>query len=117
MLVMPQIPATPGEVEVHCTFSQHRGPRFVGAGLWIQFHYNQTPGIHFKADVPSEFCEAILKGLRDGMALRFPQFPKSASIWITRVDAHDVDTSSMAFYRAARMVVEQAYSLTQPVEA
>jgi translation elongation factor EF-G len=51
------------------------------------------------------------------MALRFPQFPESASIWITRVDAHDVDSSSMAFYRAARMVVEQAYSRTQPVEA
>ena len=113
---MPQLRATPGEVEVHGTFSQHSGPRIVGAGLRIQFHYNQTPGIHFKADVPSEFREAILKGLRDGLRHRFPQFPESASIWITQVDAHDVDSSSMAFYRAARMVVEQAYSLMQTLE-
>ena len=113
---MPQLPATPGEVEVHGRFSQHCGPRIVGAGLGIQFHYNQSPGIHFKANVPPEFREAIVKGLRDGMALRFPQFPESATIWITRVDAHEVDSSWTAFYRAARMVVEQAYSLRQPVE-
>lgn len=114
---MPQLSKTPGEVEVYGTFSKHLGPRFSGAGLAVQFHYNQEPGIHFKADVPSDYRGAILKGLNDGMAIRFPEFPKSASIWITRIDAHEVDSSWMAFYQAARMVVEQAYSITQPVEA
>ena len=114
---MPQLPKTPGEVEVYGTFRKHLGPRFSGAGLAVQFHYNQAPGIHFKAGVPSEYREAIIKGLNDGMALRFLEFPESASIWITRVDAHEVDSSWMAFYQAARMVVEQAYALAQPVEA
>ena len=115
--MMPQLPKTPGEIEVYGAFSQHLGPRFSSAGLAIQFHYNQEPGIHFKADVPTEYRDAILKGLRDAISIRFPDFPESASIWITRVDAHKVKSSSVAFYRAARMVVEQAYSLTQPVEA
>ena len=114
---MPQLPTTPGEVEVYGTFSKHMGPRFVGAGLAVQFHYNQVPGTHFKAEVPSEYRDAILKGLQDTMGIRFPDFPASASIWVTRVDAHEVDSSWMAFYQAARMVVEQAYSLTHPVEA
>ena len=82
----------------------------------MQFHYNQVPGIHFKAEVPSEYREAILKGLRDAMALRFPEFPKSASIWITRVEVHEVDSSRVAFCQVARMVVEQAFLLTQAVE-
>ena len=114
---MIQSSIIPGEVEVFVKFSKHLGGRFKGAGLGIQFHYNQEPGMHFKTDVPAEFREAILKGLRDAMSLRFPQFPASASIWITRVDADEVDSSWVAFYQAARMLVEQAYALTQPVEA
>jgi hypothetical protein len=113
---MTQSPIAPGEVEVYSTFSKHLRGRFASVGLGIQFHYNPKPGIHFKSDVPPEYREAILKGLRDAMSLRFPQFPESASIWITRVEAHEVDSSWNAFYRAARIVVEQAYLLTQPVE-
>jgi hypothetical protein len=114
---MAQQPTTPGEVEVYGTFSKHVGPRFIGAGLAVRFHYNQEPGIHFKADAPSEYREAILKGLGDAMALRFPGVVESASLWITRVDVHEVASSWMAFYQAARMVVEQAYPLSQPVGA
>ncbi len=114
---MTYSPITPGEIVVCGTYTQHLGPRFSAAGLTIEFHYNQEPGIHFKTDLPSEYRGAILKGLRDAMTLRFPQFPESASIWITRVEVHEVHSSSMAFYRAARMVVEQAFSLTQPVES
>lgn len=113
---MSQGPINPGEVEVFGTFSKHLGPRFSGAGLGIQFHYNQEPGIHFKTDVPSEYREAIMKGLRDAMATRFPDFPQSASIWVTRVEPHAVDSSWTAFYLAARMVVEQAFSLSRPVK-
>jgi hypothetical protein len=114
---MPPLPTTPGQVEVYGTFSKHLGPRFTAAGVGVQFHYNQVPGVHFKAEAPSEYREAILKGLADGMALRFPEFPASGSIWITRVEVHPIDSSWNAFYRAARMVVEQAFSLVQPVEA
>jgi hypothetical protein len=110
---MSESPITPGEVEVYGTFRKHLGPRFAGAGLGVQFHYNQTPGIHFKTEPPAEYREGILKGLRDGLALRFPLFPASATIWVTRIDASDVDSSWMTFYQAARMVIEQAYSLTQ----
>lgn len=113
---MPELPKIPGQVEIYGSFSKHLGPRFSGAGVGVQFQYNQEGGIHFKADVPSEYREAIVKGLRDTMAIRFPEFPSSASIWVTRVDAHEIDSSRAAFYQAARMVVEQAFSLSQPVE-
>ena len=116
-MVMPQMPSTPGQVEVYGNFSKHLGPRFMSAGLAVEFHYNQEPGIHFKTKAPSEFRDAILKGLRDAMAIRFPEFPDHASIWINRVEVHKMNSSWMAFYRAARMVVEQAYCLSQSVEA
>src|SRR6266478_3226740 len=44
----PMPPATPGEIELYSHFRQHLGPRYEVAGLRVQFHYNQTPGIHFQ---------------------------------------------------------------------
>jgi len=106
-------PSAPGEVEVYGHFSKHLGPRLMAAGLRIQFHSNQTPGIHFKAAVSDEYREAVLKGIRDAMATRFPDFPESGSIWITEITEHPVDSSPRAFYLAARCVIELAYALTQ----
>ena len=103
----------PGEVEVHGNYSMHLGPRFEGAGLSVQFHYNQPPGLHFKVEPPAQYRAAIIRGIEQGMAERFPDFPKTGSIWITQVAAHEVDSSERAFYRAARMVIDQAYSLIQ----
>ena len=62
-------PIAPGELELYLYYSIHLGPRFEAAGLRIQFHYNQAPGIHFKVDVADEYRGAILKGIEDGMAL------------------------------------------------
>ena len=101
----------PGEVGHYAQYSKHLGPRYEGAGLRIQFHYNQVPGIHFKTSPPEEYREAILKGLQEGLAVRFPDFPSSASVWVTEIAAHEVDSSQMAFYKVARLVIEQAYSL------
>ncbi len=95
-------------------FSRHLGPRFSGAGLGIQFHYNQQPGIHFKVEPPLEFREAITTGIRDAMLACFPHFPPSGSVWITRVEAHPVDSSYNAFYQVAWMVMQQALSLSEP---
>jgi hypothetical protein len=107
------VPISPGEVEVYSHFSKHLGPRFMGAGLKVQFHYNQVPGIHYKVAVNDGYKAAILKGIEDGMTIRFPNFPRTASIWITGVDEHPVDSSSGAFYMAARCVIDQAYLLVQ----
>lgn len=71
----------PGELEVYSNFSIHLGPRFEAAGLRIQFHYNQTPGIHFKVPVSDEYRGAILKGIEDGMARRFPKFPDTRAMY------------------------------------
>jgi hypothetical protein len=107
-------PIAPGQVEVYGQFSKHLGPRFMGAGLRLQFHYNQTsPGIYFKVAVSDEYRDAILKGIKDGMSLRFPDFPETGSIWITEVSDHPVDSSQGAFYLAARCAIELAYALTQ----
>jgi hypothetical protein len=102
----------PGEVEVYVQFRKHFGPRYLGAGLGIQFHYNQTPGIHFKVDVDQQYREAILNGIKDGMAALFPDFPTSGSIWIVKVLEHPVDSAQIAFYAAARAAIEQAYSVS-----
>ncbi|MDD5140264.1 MAG: hypothetical protein PHY43_08410 [Verrucomicrobiales bacterium] len=103
----------PGEIEVYCYFRQHIGTRMEAAGLRVQFHYNVAPGIHFRVAPPEEYRSAIIMGIEDGMAARFPEFPKTGSIWIVEITEHDVDSSPRAFYRAARTVIDQAYSLSQ----
>jgi hypothetical protein len=104
---------TPGEIEVSGFYRRHLGPRMEAAGLCVQFHYNQKPGIHFKVEPPEEYRAAILRGIGDGMASRFPSFPKTGSIWITEVLADEIDSCELAFYKAARIVIEQAYALKQ----
>jgi hypothetical protein len=99
-------PVAPGEVEVYGHFRKHLGPRSMGAGLRLQFHYNQIPGIHFKVAVSEEYKGAILKGIKEGMSARFPDFPKTGSVWITEVTEDPVDSSQVAFYLAARCVIE-----------
>jgi hypothetical protein len=107
----------PGEVEHYAYFSMHLGPRFEAAGLRVQFHYNQRPGVHFKVEPPEEYRSAILRRIEEGMAARFPHFPAIGSIWITEVTVHEVDSSSRAFYRAGRLVIDQAFALTQTTKA
>jgi hypothetical protein len=81
------------------------------AGLRVQFHYNQKPGVHFKVKPPEEYRHAILRGIEDGMAARFPEFPKSGSIWITEVLVDEINSSQSAFYKAGKLVIEQAHIL------
>jgi hypothetical protein len=103
----------PGKIEISCFYRKHLGPRMEAGGLRVQFHYNQIPGIHFKAQPREEYRNAILKGIEDGMADRFPDFPKTGSVWITEIFDNQIDSSKLAFYRAGRLVIEQAYSLQQ----
>jgi hypothetical protein len=98
------------DAEYYAFFRIHLGPRFTAAGVGVQFHYNQKPGIHFKVEVREEYRRGILKGITEGLATRFPDFPSSASIWVTVVTQHIVDSSEDAFYQAARLAIEQAYS-------
>lgn len=102
---------SPGELEVLGNFSRHLGPRFEAAGLKIQFHYNQPPGIHFKTEAPSEYREWIINGISDGLKARFPEFPSEVSIWIIEVLVHEIDSSQRAFYLAGRMVIDQAFAI------
>ena len=104
-------------MEVYAYFSIHHGPRLEAAGLRVQFHYNQTPGIHFKVQPREEYRSFIIKGIEDGMAARFPDFPSTGSIWITEITEDEINSSQQAFYRAGRLVIDQAYSLTQTAKA
>jgi hypothetical protein len=104
-------PSTPGETELAVSYSRHLGPRYERAGLRIQFHYNQIPGIHFKVNVSDEYRPAIERGISDGLKRRFPDFPGTASVWITEVIEHEVDSSRSSFYRVAVAAIEQAYAL------
>jgi hypothetical protein len=107
----------PGEIELTCLYQKHLGPRYEGAGLRIQFHYNQVPGIHFKVAPPEEYAEMILQGLKDGLSLRFPDFPSYGSIWILEIFDDPVDSSQRAFYKAARMIIDLACSSLETYEA
>jgi hypothetical protein len=108
---------TPGEVELYCFYKQHLGPCMESAGLRVQFHYNQAPGIHFRVQPRDEFRQAILQGIEDGLAERFPDFPPTGAIWIKEITEHESDSSARAFYRAGRLVVDQAYALKQSATA
>lgn len=103
--------SAPGEIELCSFYRRHLGPRMEAAGLRVQFHYNQKPGVHFKVEPPEAYRAAILRGIEQGMAERFPNFPNSGSIWITEVIADEVDSCELAFYKAGRLVIEQAYAL------
>ena len=85
----------------------------MGAGLRVQFLYIGEPGIHFRTGVSEEYRNAILRGINEAMKERFPRFPPTGSIWVTEVMEHPIDSSQLAFYLAARAVIEQAYFLTQ----
>jgi hypothetical protein len=104
-------PRTPGETEISISYSRHLGPRYERAGLRIQFHYNQIPGLHFKVHVRDEYRPAVERGISDGLKRRFPDFPTTASVWITEVVEDEVDSSRLSFYRVAVAAIEQAYLL------
>ncbi len=104
-------------MELYSYFSIHHGPRYSAAGLRVQFHYNQVPGIHFKVPPPEEYREAILRGLQEGLTLRFPDFPSTGSLWVTEITVHEVDSNARAFYRVARLVIDQARSLADTAKA
>jgi hypothetical protein len=99
-------------MEIYSYFKQYLGPRMSVAGLRVQFHFNQPSGIHYKAVVSGEYRDVIVKGLEDGIAIRFPDLLKSGSIWITEVNEDPIASSQVAFYQVARCVVEQAYTVT-----
>lgn len=107
----------PGEVEHYAFFSAHLGPRFQAAGLRVQFHYNQGPGIHFIVQPPEEYADAIMQGLSHGLARYFPNFPDSGSVWVKEVTVHDVHSSQTAFYRAGLLVMSQAFALVEIAES
>jgi hypothetical protein len=100
----------PGGVEIYAYFSKILGPRSMAAGLRISFGYGQTRGIQFSVPVNEEYREAIIKGIKDGMSERFIDFRESGSVSIKE---HPIHSSRWAFYLAARLVIEQAYMLTQ----
>ena len=84
----------------------------MSAGLRVDFdQVRGEPGIHYDADVSQEYRAAIVKGLEDGLAIRFPDSGNSLSIRIKQSDEHPVDSCALSFYLVARCVVEQAYTL------
>lgn len=107
----------PGEVEHYAFFNTHLGARFQSAGLRVQFHYNQEPGIHFIVPAPEEYANAIMNGLRQGLTRYFPNFPDSGSVWITEVTVNDISSSQAAFYRAALLIMHQAFALVEIAES
>jgi hypothetical protein len=111
-------PSTPGEVDVTVRYSKHLGPRYEAAGLRIQYHYNQVPGVSFRVAVNDEYRASIERGISDAMTRRFPDFPSNGSVWVVEVHEDPVASSQVAFYRAAVAAVEQAYvvAITPPPE-
>ena len=97
-------------MEILAGYNIHCGPRCEGAGLKLQLHGNQPPGIHFKVE-PSEdgYRRGIEKGLHEGLELH-PSL-KAEAIWVIEIQEHPVDSSEHAFCRAARLAVEQVITM------
>jgi hypothetical protein len=104
---------SPGLLKVYGWFRLILGPRSEAAGLGIQFDYDQAPGVHFKTQPPEQYRDHIVKGILDGLALRFPELLSTGSISIIEITADPVNSSQRAFYRAALMAIDQAFSLVQ----
>lgn len=102
---------TPGELEVFASYRRHLGPRYEAAGVRLQFHYNQVPGIHLRAEVPVEYRDAIVDGIETAMSRRYPGLLSRASVWVVEIVDDEVDSSPVAFRRAAEAAIEQAYFL------
>jgi hypothetical protein len=104
-------------MEIFTSFSVHSGPRYQFAGLRIEIHGNQAPGIYFKVE-PSEegYRRGIEKGLRESANLLGPNFLKTGSIWVLEIQEHPIDSSEMAFYRVARMAVDQVLAYRRIVQ-
>ena len=99
-------------MEVTAVYRIHLGPRFIGAGLTVQFHSNQKPSICFKVEpLYAEYRESIIQGIAQGLNERFPGFLEKESLWITTIHDNGIDSSQNAFRRAGRLVVEQAFAL------
>jgi hypothetical protein len=47
------------------------------------------------------------------MAYRFPTFPETGSIWLIGIREDYVESSQAAFYIAARMAIDEAYSMVE----
>ena len=105
---------SPDYLEVYGHFRLYVGPRYIGAGLRLDFCHDQPPGIHFKVQPLEEECrDLIVRGLQEGMALRFPEYLSTGSIHVTEITEHPADSSQMAFYCAARMAIDQAFSICE----
>jgi hypothetical protein len=105
-------PGPPEYASIYAHFRHHHGPKSSDAGLKVEFSPDKQAGIHFKVDC-GEYRNSITDGIQDGMAARFPNFLKTGGIWITEITQHPIDSSSSAFYLAARSVIEQAYIISQ----
>ncbi len=100
-------------MEIYSYYNKNLGPKSQSAGLRVQFIENRgEPGIHYKTDVGHEYRAAIVKGLEDGLAIRFPDSRHTASITIEASDEHPIDSCPNAFYLTARCIIEQAYVLS-----
>ena len=95
-------------MEILVGYNAHKGPRCEGAGIKLQIHGNQVPGILFKVE-PSEpaYRRAIERGLKESAHLLGHNFLKTGSIWILEIHEHLLDSSEVAFYRAARLAINQ----------
>jgi len=102
---------SPGELEVYGYYWRHLGPRCQAAGLRVTFFPHKAIGIQFKVNPPEVFREYIVRGLQDGLARRFPEFLSIGGIIITEITVDEVNSSQHAFYVAARMAIEQAFTV------
>jgi hypothetical protein len=79
------------------------------AGLRVGFITIRSRESILRFSQAKSIVTAILKGIEEGMAARFPGFPDTGSIWITEISEHEVDSCARAFYLVGRLVVDRAY--------
>ena len=100
----------PGYVEVAAYFSTAHAGKSSSAGVRVRFSPNQSPGIAFEVDVPSEFLLPLEEGLRAGLEDWYPGYLETGRLSVINVEVDEINSSSSSFEQAGRLVIQLAHS-------
>ena len=99
----------PGQVEITFRFSRHIGPRYVGAGLTLEFDALRPYSFVSRAEWPEQnHDESVREVVEEVLMERLGSLERVAVV-LKSIEFHEVDSSEMAFRRAARAATEAAF--------
>lgn len=92
-----------GQCEVTYRFRRHLGPRFEDAGVTVRCMYANDYVFSSSVSWPQEnYAHIVERGLRDGFEELGYDLEQGIHITLVNIEYHNIDSSEVAFYRAAK---------------